>query len=802
MISEETTLLLSQMIGKPIANEDARKIFLQLNSEDTFAPSALITSLLESIQVQFDDIVTSTSNTDHVFSDILARDKHTGFYIHPALRTLYLDFAIARASLPGQEKKNFLIMGDYFNLSSVNEAIGRSTTNDLMATICGIYLDSLTSCGVVDCLYHRSMGDEITMIAVNTSHHQIEKGLELASKRTKEFIRALGLERLRHKKYKNQKGAGMFTAFVALRGDSQHNMLKQQLDETIQTRKRINRMGLWASFGRNGVEPQQFHTRASEQRIDRVLHKYKNYRLNNDFNADIANVTSARNALNQATALLVGRAIAWPRDDRIEYLSYHHGDKKIMLRADIYNLGGLNAVYGHDGADHIKAHMIRILFSTVAAHQREEPRIFDCGGGIIDVVMDELSSQEMIQMVRAIQINIYHQILSLSIAGYANAYNLSFAGEGNILLSKLPHPRGDYAGTGLVMAVHAVSQDYALPEIIERLDKISNRTKMHEMAYLFHDEANAAWAVPMNGPGELIHIGTDRINPGLHYLPFTDALRDYIEADDLPYIFEKPVGQICEILFGTDMQAVLGFKKAIRLLQEKNVDIGLIQSLDSYKAMDQALKERNLPPLSVVSTQNRPSLMRDELPAFRTMTLAEKLEELPSTITRLILQTQSSFRTIRQAKPHGLLSISDSVGILKEEINLYDATENHSIFIDRLYRLCRLYDRCYATLGNNLPAALQLYFQEIGLDVLEKLSIAFHDAEETLLARKMQSYIRDNRKSSETIDKHLYKINQSTAPLLNKIKRKKLLDEQTLILLETRFQQLHQQLDTALTTLT
>jgi hypothetical protein len=498
MISDETMTLLTQIMGRDVPQDEARKLFLHLNHHDTFAPSALISALLESLQIQYESIP-NEPQTDHVFTDILARDKHTGFYIHPALRTLYLDFAIARASLPGQEKKNFLIMGDYFNLSSVNEAIGRGTTNELMATICGIYLDSMTSSGVVDCLYHRSMGDEVTFIALNTTTQQIQDGLDLAEKRTKEFIRALGLERLRHKKYKNRKGAGMVTAVVALRQDSQVNTLKQQLDDSIQSRKRQDRLALWNPFRRGGVEPQQFHTRASEQRIDRVLHKYRTYRLNTEFAGDAASATSARNALNQATALLVGRAIAWPRDDRIEYLAHHHDDDKIMLRADIYNLGGLNAAYGHDGADHLKAHMIRILFSTVAAHQREEPRIFDCGGGIIDVVMDKLPVNEMTQMARAIQVNVYHQILSLSIAGYANAYNLSYAGEGNVLLSKLPHPRGDYPGTGIVMATHVVSKDYALPEIIERLDKISYRTKMHEMAYLCHDENNLVWAIPMNG---------------------------------------------------------------------------------------------------------------------------------------------------------------------------------------------------------------------------------------------------------------------------------------------------------------
>src|SRR5690606_22232614 len=135
------------------------------------------------------------------FADLLARDRHTGYYIHTALRSLYMDFALTRAALPGQEKRNFLVMGDFFNLSSVNDAIGRAATNDVMATICGIYLDAMTRAGVTDWLYHRSMGDEITFIIMNTDIDKVQKGLSEAAQICDEYIRDLGLERLRHKKY-------------------------------------------------------------------------------------------------------------------------------------------------------------------------------------------------------------------------------------------------------------------------------------------------------------------------------------------------------------------------------------------------------------------------------------------------------------------------------------------------------------------------------------------------------------------------------------------------------------------------
>jgi hypothetical protein len=799
MISDETLTLLSQMTGKMVPADDARRLFLQLNGNNTFAPSALISGLLDALELRYDEKAQKAdiNDPDHIFADILARDKHTGYYIHPALRTLYLDFALARASLPNQDKHNFLILGDYFNLSSVNEAISRNSTNELMATICGIYLDSMTSAGVVNCLYHRSMGDEVTFIAVNTDAQKVQNGLKKAEKITGEFIKALGLERLRHKKYPKHTGAGLVAAMMPLKGDSNHRLLKQQLDEAIQTRKKNAGFSGWGLFRRQGVEPQQFHTRASEQRIDRILHKYRHYRVSSEFATDAGLTTSTRNTLNQATALLIGRAIAWPRDDRIEYLRRHHDNSKIMLRADIYNLGGLNAVYGHDGADHVKAHLVRILYGTIASYYHNEPRIFDCGGGIIDAVIDTMPQSQINNMIRAIQSNIYHQILSLSVSGYANAYNLSFAGEGNILLANLPHPKGEYSGTGLVMATHGVDRQYSLPEIIERLDKISNRTKMHQMTYLSHDENNIVWALQLNAPAEPVEIGPDRINPGAHYLPFTDALRDHLSADDLPNIFERPVGQICEILFGADMQAVLGFKKAIRLLQEKGIPDDDIEKIDSYTAMDAALRKLHAPPLSVVSTQNRPALIRDERSSFKTMTLAAKLEDLPESMIDMILQTQSSFRILKLIQPHGHLSVLDSVPVLKEEMTSPDISENTNIFSDRLYRLSRLFDRAFAVLTRDLPPSLRQALSEFSLDILMEMAAQFDRCDESELAKKIHSFVRKQGGTSMSKETRLREIEEAVRNLVGKLQGK-LFNDTDMAFLRNRFENLLQQVKTSL----
>jgi len=740
MIAEETFTILSQLTGSSLSAAEVENLFLYLNAENAFAPMAMVTGLVEMLQLRNNKLVYD-ENFESVFSDILARDRHTGYYIHPALRTLYLDFAMVRGALPGQDNKNFLILGDYLNLSSVNDAIGRSATNDVMATICGIYLDCMTRAGVVNWLYHRSMGDEITFIVVNTPEERVRTGLREAEKLTEEFVDALGLERLRHKKYPNQYGTSLITAYVPLTARSSHRELKQQLDEAVQVHKKNNKPSNWFRFKRRGIEPEQFHNRSSEQRIDKALHKYRDYRNQHQSTPESEAGIGARNPLQPVKSLLIGRAIAWPRDDRIEYLRHHHDDTKTMLRADIYNLSGLNSIYGHDGADHIKSHLIRILYSTITAHNIAEPKIFDCGGGIIDVVINAMPTSQLHKLIEVIQNNIYYQILSQKISEYAETYNLSFAGAGELTLAELPHPRHENKGTGLIMATHPVESKRSLPEIIERLDKITHRTKMHDFAYLWVDENCHVYALPLNEVPEAISIGNDRKEQNMHYLPFTEALQHYLKHEDLPIIFEKPVGQICETLFGTDMQAVLGFKKAISKLQDKGIPDDDIEKISSYEEMDKRLISEELPPLSVFSTQARPVFVSNEREAFKTMTLAEKLEGLPKNVTSLILQAQASFRTLKIVQPHGFLQQAHAIQILQEEMIHLPANIKQRQLTENLYSLARLLDRTATTIGKDLPDTIRESMTDFSLEVLKDLAIAFDSVEEPLLAEKFREYV-------------------------------------------------------------
>ncbi|MDB5478231.1 MAG: hypothetical protein JWM96_726 [Alphaproteobacteria bacterium] len=776
MITEKSLTILSQLAGTDVSASDAEKIFLQVNAEGAFAPGPMVASLIDALLARYGETMVYDEKVEPVFADMLARDRHTGYYIHSALRTLYLDFALTRAALPGEENRNFLVLGDYMNLSSVNDAIGRGMTNDLMATICGIYLDCMIRAGVVNWLYNRSMGDEITFIIVDTPEDKVKAGLAEADAITAEFVQALGLERLRHKKYPDQSGTGLVTAYVPLKGNTDRKALKQLLDEEIQARKKAHRKKKWFALKRPSIEPDQYHNRSSEQRVDKALHKYKPYRTAAQTIAETDNKIGPRNVLNPAKSLLVGRAIAWPRDDRIEYLRAHHDNSKIMLRADIYNLSGLNSVMGHDGADHIKAHLIRILYNTIQAHDIAEPKIFDCGGGIIDIVINMRPPDQLHRLIATIQSNIHHQILSLSVAGYASSYNLSFSGPGNILLSDLPHPRMENFGTGLAMATHVVETSRLLMEIIERLDKITHRTKMHDFAYLWADRDNQVFALKLNQAPNPVFIGIDRKNPGPHYLPFTDALRHYIRPNDLPAIFERPVGQICETLFGTDMQAVLGFKKAIRMLQDEQVSDDEIDAIQSYAEMDERLRAAKLPPLSVVSTQNRPALVNSARGSFRTMALAEKLEDLPGAVTNLILQAQASFRTLKIIQPHGHLSPVQARQVLAEELAA-TANENEAtsgLVTETLYAMTRLLDQVTATLDRNLPDGFRRAMRDLSLEILRNLSREFSAVGEEMLAAKLQAYIAAQKPGTLDHEAAIRQLHNEAVDMVEKFRRKNL----------------------------
>lgn len=803
MISSETIVILSQLTNKDLAESDVRSMFHELGRLDSFAPGAIITALVEMLQIRYGALAKG-EQVEAVFSDILARDRHTGYFIHGALSTIYLDFALNHAGKPGQKDRNFLLLGDFMNLSSVNEALGRNTTNDMMATICGIYLHSMTRAGVVNWLYHRSMGDEITFIVTDTDREKLEDGLREAESITQEFVESLGLERLRHKKYPDQHGTGLVTAFMPLTENTNYRTLKLQLDEQIKAEKR-NRLSLrqklfrkfsWLGFGRKGVDPDQFHNRSSEQRVEKALHKSKYFRTMAQIYGEANNKVGPRNPFNPAKTLLVSQAIAWPRDDRIEYMRSHHDNSRVMLRSDIYNLGGLNAVFGHDGADHIKAHMIRILYETILTFSNHEPKIFDCGGGIIDIVTKTMPGDELRRLIETLQKNIHDQILSRTVSAYCLEHSLTASGEEKSLIADLAHPKHETRGTGMIMATHPVETTRSLPEIIERLDKISHRTKMHYFSYLWEDADNNVFAWPLNRfTTEPTLIGKDREVKSPHYLPFTDALRHYMTYKNLPLIFEKPVGQISETLLGTDMQAVLGFKKAIRLLSDHGLSDEEILQIDSYEAMDARLRRENLPPLSVVSTQNRPAFVDNEREYFRTMTLAQKLEDLPPSMPSLILQAQSVFRTLKVLQPHGHLPGQQAIQILDEEVTRFkipviDPIHPDEQLTESLYGLARLTDLACAALDRDMPGNLRQVFHEFSFEILHDLSLSFAAAGESFLAGKFEEYITASRAGNATpVNRNttMQQLKEELQSLFQLLVKKKPLEQEALENLQKAF---------------
>jgi hypothetical protein len=750
MIAEDTLTILRQLTGEEIDQERAQSLFrdIALMTHDSPAPQAMVAGLMEKLQLE--DRLDQANQSDYIFTDILARDKHTGYYIHSALRTLYLDYALVRSSQKETIHPPLLVLGDFLNLSSVNEALGRSITNDMMATICGIYCDAMTRHGVVNWLYHRSMGDEVTFIVMDCDQAQVETALATAAHNVQEFVKVMGIERLRHKKYPNQSGTGLITAVKPLTPDTEHRTLKQELDEIIQE---VKKQGKATLFNRVlGVEPEQFHNHASEMRVDKALHKYEHYRQLAQHIMGPLQPDMKRTAMNPAAALLTGRAIAWPRDDRIEFLRHHHDGSKMMLRADIYNLGGLNAVFGHDGADHIKAHYIRLLYDALKTYDTEDPKIFDCGGGIIDAIFNVMAPQVLEQTICTIQNQIYFQVLQHTVASYAEEENLAFAGDGTVRLASLPHPRHEVEGTGLIMALHRVEKERSLPEIIERLDKITNRTKMHGFSCLWHGVDGNVNALMLNQEPHIVPIGKDRKREG-HYLPFTDALRDHIHPENLPSIFERPIGQICEIIFGVDMQAVLGFKKAIRMLQEKNVDDDAIEAIASYEAMDTLLKQHDLPPLSVVSTQNRPALVMREREAFKTMTLAGKLEKLPSELATILLQIQGVFYSLKFLRPHGQLPFGQAQQILFEELSeeglskISGERAHNTTLSESLLSLTRLFDRSYACLQRPWPDKLLRTWHDLCMGCLQDNLDRLHHIDEKSLAHLLERYLEKREKT-------------------------------------------------------
>ncbi len=703
MISSATQNILNQLVPKGKFTGDVDALFNQVFEEmDHVTPNALIGSLINALAESSDGF--NPNKVKSLVTDLLARDRHTSYFIHPSLKTILLDFAkwcAAQSAKEGGGKgKFFLIHGDFMNLSSVNDAIDRMPTNDVMAVICGIYQQELKK-SVTGCLLsHRSMGDEVAYLALKTSKKAIETAMIQAETLTQEFIVELGLERLKHKKYEHKRGTGLVTALFDLKTDKDDREIKQALDAAITKTKqtKANKEELLPV----GIDPERLHNRSSERKVRKAIKAYKKYQIELDKDT----IQRAPPSIESLKQTLSGHAISWPRDDRIEYLRKHHDGTKMMMRADIFNLAGLNTVFGNEGADMIKDHIIHIIYDVMEG-RLAQAHIFDCGGGIIDIVCSVMDEGSILDTARDIQREVYGQILSQKISEYAKLYDLPFEFDGRKKLSDIPHPRLVTKGTGVVMATHRVKPDRSLPEIIERLDKITNRTKMHGFAFLGYRDGYDVVGFKINHEPEWIELGWDEDTDNPHHLPFTKALKRHIDPEDIPTIFTRPIGQICEAVFGTDMQAVLGFKKAIRALQDVGVSDDDIEKIRTYDQMDIRLIAADLPPLSVVSTQKRPSNTKRDREGFMTMSLAQKLEDLPDGLTSYILETQSIFRLLKLLEPQGHHNAEQSKKILLEEI--IPSHQGDPIVSKKarsLHDLVNIFDYAYACLEKNMPTEL------------------------------------------------------------------------------------------------
>lgn len=703
MISSATKNIINQLVPKGKFTGDVDALFSQMLLEmDNDTPNALVASLINTLATSSDGF--NPSKVKNLVTDLLARDRHTGYFIHPSLKTIILDFAKWCATQPAKKgeasKKYFLIHGDFMNLSSVNDAIDRMPTNDVMAIICGIYQQELKAVVKGCLLHHRSMGDEVGYIALQTSKKEIEEALERAADLTQKFVEDLGLDRLKHKKYDHKRGTGLVMAMVDLKTSKDDREIKQNLDTKITQIKQ--KKPKEADDLQPGIDPERLHNRSSERKVRKAIKAYKKYQIELDKDA----IKRAPPSIESLTQTLNGHAISWPRDDRIEYLRKHHDGTKMMMRADIFNLAGLNNVFGNDGADIVKDHIVHIIYDVMES-RLAQAQIFDCGGGIIDVVCSIMDERAILDTTSELQQEVYDQILSKRVSEYAKLHDLPFEFDGKKYLSDIPHPRMESNGTGIIMATHAVKPHRSLPEIIERLDKITNRTKMHGFAFLGYNGDNNVVGFLINKMPELKSLGKDGADHNRHYLPFTHALKRHIKPNDVMDIFTRPIGQICEAVFGTDMQAVLGFKKAIRALQDAGVSDDDIEKIKTYDQMDIRLIAADLPPLSVVSTQKRPSNIKRERESFMTMSLAEKLEDLPHGLTPYILETQFVFRLLKLLEPQGHHNAEQSKKILLEELLFTEEIKSDDKYRTRyLHDLALLFDYGYACLEKNMPESL------------------------------------------------------------------------------------------------
>lgn len=319
---------------------------------------------------------------------IVTKDPVTGYSNDPALCVAVYETARA------DENGAFMISGDFMNMNGLNQALGRSAGNDFLRLVSSIYADELKGLDPSYFYAFRKDGDEMTFILSGVAAANIEQRLAAAKNRVDAFIVQAGLSSLRHQKYPHLAGIGIVTAMEDLGGTKENfESVYNKLQSHITAQKKS--LPAFAGTSREATD-------------------YINNSSADHFKKALSDITGNQHGAAEITLPEGIQVTARDEDSlgsRQERLQDMQGNSGTLLRADLYNLGGLNAALGPAGADKIIRHMMRIMREEVRK-QYPTSKFYDAGAGVIDVLIPASEEKDITDVKKCIHRRLFEEILS------------------------------------------------------------------------------------------------------------------------------------------------------------------------------------------------------------------------------------------------------------------------------------------------------------------------------------------------------------------------------------------------------
>lgn len=650
------------------------------------------------------------------------------------------------------DKKTYLVASDVVNLSQLNDVLGRSTANDVIRHAVDIHREEIAKLNTDSHAVFRVYGDNAIFLLEGDdfTEEDLREALRIAEQRVDEFMSQSGLEYLQHPRMKNVTGTGLSTTFVEINKFS-GTLTETRNDTSFQLDMGMN---MKPRRTRNSIPAEELVTETFLKRVQKALEDQRKPE-------PAKSVFSAPSGFSYEQA----RIAVGSRYDEVDALkaATEVGNHKIM-RLNLFNLGGLNSVMGHEDVDSVVLSTIMARIQTnIQKHFNndgtEHARIFDRGGAEHDILLElsDVDEASLHAFKKDIQHELHDALFGKTLAELESEYNLDVdftKYSPNTKLGEIPHKRGNIPSSGLTMVHVDVNQGDHFVDVFQKLEAERRIHEYHGAAFIVPSEdGRLGMAKIGQGNDGTLNFENRKLDTDKGITSYAWSLADQLSMEQTKATFNKPVGLIYEALTGITLQPVLRRQRTIFRLIDHGVSIDDIKAnMGSQEAFDQfvsdTMGEQNI---DTIDMSGRPSTRPHGHPEFLTFNLAEQWGYIPDEqqgIENTCLKVQAAIRAASEIEGYvngyeNSLSAENMTELrIRAETILQDARATDSAllraqYVDHSMRLLKHNASAQGTLDRN-PQAIQAAYSLLKSTLIEAAT-DFENMGLPNLAEKVQS---------------------------------------------------------------